>query len=89
MYNHADNRSMSEVSTTEPLECGFQRERRNRSSSKPTASLTQCNNLEGFLEHERQETEALAALNATLEVHRKAMDTLADTLAQVRRELFL
>jgi hypothetical protein len=47
------------------------------------------NSLERFLEHERQETEVLVELNAALEVHRKAMNELAEALTQVRRELFL
>jgi hypothetical protein len=46
-------------------------------------------NLEQFLEHESQETELLAGLGAALETHRKAMNELADALAQVRQHLFL
>jgi hypothetical protein len=33
--------------------------------------------LETFVEHERQETEVLAELNAALETHRKALEELA------------
>jgi len=45
--------------------------------------------LDQLVEHERQETEVLTELNAALEAHCKAMNELADALAQVRRELFL
>ena len=45
-------------------------------------------NLERFLEQERQETEVLTELAAALEVHCKAMTGLADALAQVRQALF-
>jgi hypothetical protein len=45
-------------------------------------------NLEQFLERERQETEVLAALNATLEMHRRAMAELADAMRQLRESLF-
>jgi hypothetical protein len=44
--------------------------------------------LDHLVQHERQETEVLTELNAALEVHSKAMNELADALAQVRRELF-
>jgi hypothetical protein len=47
------------------------------------------NSLERFLEHQRQETEVLVELGAALETHCKAMNELADALAQVRQHLFL
>jgi hypothetical protein len=50
--------------------------------------MTNLPNLEQFLEHERQEIDTLAELNAALEGHRKAMAELAAALAQVRQELF-
>ena len=51
-------------------------------------SLAQWNNLEGFLEHERQEIDTLACLAAALEAHRRVMDELADAMRLVRENLF-
>jgi hypothetical protein len=51
-------------------------------------SLAQWNNLEGFLEHERQEIDTLAELAAVLETHHEAMTELATALALVRQQLF-
>jgi hypothetical protein len=48
----------------------------------------QWNNLEQFLEHERQEIDTLAELAGALEAHRKVMDELATALALVRHQLF-
>jgi hypothetical protein len=63
------------------------RDRSNQRAHEPMTELT--HNLEQFLEHESQETELLAGLGAALETHRKAMNELADALAQVRQHLFL
>ena len=72
---------MPQLPTTDTLE------RLPARAHEPITELTY--NLEQFLQHERQETKALVELNAALAVHRKAMNELADALAQVRRELFL
>jgi hypothetical protein len=53
-----------------------------------TDTLERLNQLDQLVQHERQETEVLVELNAALEAHCKTMNELADTLAQVRRELF-
>jgi len=79
---------MLEVPTTYTLECGSQIERRiapARSRHQPDP----CNNLEGFLEHERQEIDTLAELATALETHRKVMDELADAMRLLRENLFL
>jgi hypothetical protein len=61
-----------------------------RARGGPMTNLTNLTHqLDQLVEHERQETEVLTELNAALEAHCKAMNELADALAQVRRELFL
>jgi hypothetical protein len=48
----------------------------------------QWNNLEQFLQHERQEIDTLNELGAALETHRKVMDELADAMRRLRENLF-
>jgi hypothetical protein len=48
----------------------------------------QWNDLEQLLEHERQEIELLAELDAALEAHRKVMDELASAMRLLRESLF-
>jgi hypothetical protein len=77
---------MSEVPTNHTLECGSERRiAPARSRHQPD----QWNNLEQFLEHERQESELLAELATALETHRKVMDELADAMRLLRESLFL
>jgi hypothetical protein len=75
---------MPEISTTNSLEQLERRIAPTRNRHQPD----QYNNLEGFLEHERQEIDTLACLAAALEAHRRVMDELADAMRLVRENLF-
>jgi hypothetical protein len=76
---------MSEPIETFPLET---LERVESLQLEADSKPDQCNKLEGFLEHERQEIDALAELATALETHRKVMDELADAMRLLRESLF-
>jgi hypothetical protein len=82
---------MLEVPTTDDLpagNAGLKRLERRIAPARSRHQPDQWNNLEQFLEHERQGTELLAELGAALEAYRKVMDGLVGAMRQLRESLF-